>query len=100
VNPPAGAIFTVFVKEFTGDAIAVAVKGPDGRPVANLSAPGTPGFTRLTWDLKPGSDVLTQYGGQGQKFVRPGEYEATLTFGALKETQKVTVTIAPGIETR
>jgi photosystem II stability/assembly factor-like uncharacterized protein len=100
VNPPVGAILTVFVREFTGDAIAVAIKAPDGRPVANLSAPGTPGFTRLTWDLKPGKDVLNEYGGEGQKFVRPGEYEATLSYGAVKETQKIKVTIAKGIETR
>ena len=99
-NPSTGATLTVFVKEFTGDSISVAIKGPDGRPVANLSAPGTPGFSRLTWDLKPGKDVLTEYGGEGQKFVRPGDYEATLTHGSVTETQKITVTMAQGIETR
>jgi hypothetical protein len=32
--------------------------------------------------------------------VPAGEYTVTLTFGAVKETQKVQVTIAPGVETR
>jgi photosystem II stability/assembly factor-like uncharacterized protein len=99
-NPPSGATLTVFVKEFTGETINIAIKGPDGVPVANLSAPGAPGFNRLTWDLKPSKDVLTEYGGEGQKYVRAGDYEATLTYGSVKETQTITITIAKGIETR
>ena len=99
-NPPEGATITVFVKEFTGDSISVAIKGPGGQPVATLSAPGTPGFTRLTWNLKPGADFLTQYGGEGAKFVRAGTYEATLSFGSVKQSQKVVVSVAEGIETR
>ena len=99
-NPAAGATLTVYVKEFTGDSISIAIKGPDGRPVATLKAPGTPGFNRLAWNLKPGGDVLTPYGGEGAKYVRPGEYDATLTFGSITQTQKITVTAAEGIETR
>ncbi|PYR79685.1 MAG: glycosyl hydrolase [Acidobacteria bacterium] len=100
VNAPAGAIITVYVKEFTGDAVSLAIKSPDGTPVATLSAPGTPGFNRVTWDLKPGSDVLNPYGGQGQKFVRPGEYEVTLSYGKVSQKEKVRVSVAEGIETR
>jgi photosystem II stability/assembly factor-like uncharacterized protein len=99
-NPPEGATITVFVKEFTGDSISIAIKGSDGRPVATLTSPGTPGFNRLTWNLKHGSDVLSPYGGEGAKYVRPGEYEVTLTFGSVKQTQKITVSAAEGIETR
>ncbi len=99
-NPPAGAIINVFVKEFTADPISLAIAGPDGRPIANLTAPGVPGFNRLVWDLKPGKDVLNDYGGEGQKFVRPGEYEVTLTFGKTTQKEKVKVEIAKGLETR
>jgi photosystem II stability/assembly factor-like uncharacterized protein len=99
-NPPLGAVLTVFVKEFTGDQIKIAIKSADGRPIASLSAPGTPGFTRLTWDLKPGKDVLTEYGGEGQKYVHAGEYDATLTFGSIQRTEKIKVTVAEGLETR
>jgi photosystem II stability/assembly factor-like uncharacterized protein len=99
-NPPAGAAIDVFVSAFTGDSISVSIKGPDGRPVANLSAPGTPGFNRLQWDLYPSAELLTQYGGEGRKFVKPGEYEVTLSFGDTTETQKVTVSALPDVETR
>lgn len=99
-NPPVGAVIDVYVKEFTGDQITIAVAGPGGRPVANLTSPGVPGFSRITWDLKPTKDVLNEYGGEGQKFVRPGEYEVTLTYGKTTQKAKVTVGIARGIETR
>jgi hypothetical protein len=99
-NPPAGAAIDVFVSAYTGDSISVSIKGADGRPVANLSAPGTPGFNRLLWDLYPSSELLTAYGGEGRKFVKPGEYEVTMTFGDTTATQKVTVSALPDVETR
>ena len=68
--------------------------------MANLTLPGTPGLNRVTWDLKPTKDVLTEYGGEGQKFVRAGDYEVTLTMGPLKQTQKLHVELAPGLDTR
>ena len=52
------------------------------------------------WDLKPTKDVLNSYGGQGAKFVAPGEYEVTMKVGAVSQTQKLQVTIAKGLETR
>ena len=99
-NPAAGAAIDVFVSAFTGDSISVSVKGPDGRPVANLSAPGTPGFNRVMWDLYPSAELLTAYGGEGRKFVKPGDYEVTMTYGDTSTTQKVTVTALPDVETR
>ena len=99
-NPPVGALINVWVKAYTGDTISVSIKSPEGLPVANLSAPGLPGFNRLVWNLKPTKDVLTEYGGEGLKFVHPGEYEVTLSYGGVTQTQKVKVTIAPGLETR
>ena len=99
-NPPVGAVLTVWIKQFTGEAISLTVKNASGQPVATMSAPGVPGFSRLTWNLKPTADVLTDYGGDKSKFVSPGEYEVTLKIGAVSETQKFTVTIAPGLETR
>ncbi len=68
--------------------------------MANLSGPGTPGFNRITWDLKPTKDLLNDYGGEGQKFVPSGDYTINFNFGKLKATQKLHVDIAPGIETR
>jgi hypothetical protein len=99
-NPPGGALITYYVRRFTGDEVKIAVTDAGGAPVANLTAPGVPGLNRVSWNLKPSSDLLTEYGGEGARFVRPGEYTVTLTYGAVKETQKVKVEILPGIETR
>lgn len=99
-NPPVGAIINYWVKEYTGTGVSIAIRSAAGVPIANLSAPGTPGLSRVVWNLKPTPDVLTQYGGQGQIFVAPGEYDVTLTYGSVSETQKVTVAIAPGLKTR
>ncbi len=99
-NPPAGAILQFYIKAFTGDPVKIAIKDAAGGAVANLSAPGMPGLNRVVWDLRMTKDLLTEYGGEGQKFVKPGEYEVTLTFGGVKQTQKLKVEIAAGIETR
>jgi len=100
-NPPEGAIFTVWVKEFTGDEIKIAITNASGQPVANLKAAGTPGLTRLNWDLRPTKDVLIEYGGDDpKKFVPSGEYTAELSFGKDKMKQTFRVDIAEGITTR
>jgi photosystem II stability/assembly factor-like uncharacterized protein len=98
-NPPDGAIFTFYVREFTGEEVKIAIKNATGRPVANLKAPGTPGLNRVSWDLKPTKDLRSEYRGQDARFVAPGEYSVTLTCGKAKEEQKLRVEIAPGIET-
>jgi photosystem II stability/assembly factor-like uncharacterized protein len=99
-NPPVGAPITFNVKQLTPDDVKISIANAAGRTVANLSAPGKPGVGRVIWDLKPTKDLLTDYGGEGQKFMSSGEYTVTLTYGKSKETQKVSVQIAPGIETR
>ncbi len=45
-------------------------------------------------------DVLTEYGGQGRKFVPAGDYAVTLSYGSIKQKQKLHVDLAPGLETR
>jgi photosystem II stability/assembly factor-like uncharacterized protein len=99
-NPPDGAILNYWVKEFTGDGVKISIANAAGQTVANLSGPGTPGFNRLTWDLRMTSDLLNSYGGEGQKFVAGGEYTVSFSYGKLSQKQKLTLTIAPGIETR
>ncbi|HXY60718.1 MAG TPA: hypothetical protein VEH26_03825 [Chthoniobacterales bacterium] len=100
-NPPEGAIFTVWIKEFTGDEIKIAITKANGQPVANLKAPGTPGFTRLNWDLRPSKDVITEYGGDDPKRLLPaGDYNAELTFGTTKVKQSFHVDMAEGITPR
>src|SRR5437588_2431690 len=100
-NPPEGALFTVWAREFTGDEIKIVVTKSSGQPVANLKAPGTPGFTRLNWDLRPTKDVIAEYGGDDPKRLLPaGDYTAELTFGTTKVKQTFHLDLAEGITPR
>jgi hypothetical protein len=99
-NPPEGVPLTYFVKAYNGEPVKIAVSMAGGPPVANLTGPGTPGLSRVVWDLKPSKDLLTEYGGEGQKPVRSGDYTVTLTYGKAKQEQKLRVDTAAGIETR
>ncbi len=100
-NPPEGALLTYWVKEVGEEPLKITIANADGQPVATLKPPAVPGLGRVAWDLRPTEDVVTPYGGLGEKLlVRPGEYTVTLSRGPLKAKQKLTVTIAEGIETR
>ena len=100
-NPPEGALLTYWLRELGDEAPTLRITNPEGQPVATFKLPGTPGLGRVSWNLRPTKDHLTEYGGLGaQKLVRPGTYTATLSLGTLKVQQSLQVTIAPGIETR
>jgi len=100
-NLAEGALFTVWVKEFTGDEIKIAITNATGVPVANLKSPGVAGFTRLNWDLRPTEDVLTKYGGDDpKKLMSSGDYTAELSFGSNKMKQTFHVELAQGITPR
>ncbi len=99
-NPPEGALLTFYLKAYTGEQVKIKITNSQGQPVAKFKFTGTPGLNRINWDLKPTKDLLTEYGGEGQQFVKPGEYTVTLNYGQATDTQKLKVDIAPGIETR
>ncbi len=100
-NPPEGMLVSFWIRRYTGDEVKIAITNGKGQPVANLTAPGTPGINRVTWDLKLTKDLMIEYGGEGRdKLVPPGEYTVALTYGQVTEKQPVRVEIAPGIETR
>jgi photosystem II stability/assembly factor-like uncharacterized protein len=99
-NPPEGAILTYWVNEDTGEPVKIAVEGPGERPVANLTGSSRAGINRVTWDLMPTKDVLTEYGGEGKKLVPAGDYKVKLTYGKARSEQRLKVDLAPGVETR
>lgn len=99
-NPKPGALLTWWVRDFTGDEARIEIANSLGQPVAKLSAPATPGLGRIVWDLKPSKELLTEYGGEGPKFVRAGDYKVTLKVGKVKSEQTLVVSVAPGLETR
>jgi hypothetical protein len=99
-NPPEGALLSFWIQEGGPDPVKIEIKNAQGQTVANLTASAVSGINRTSWDLKPTKDVLTEYGGEGALYVRPGTYEATLTYGKETSKQSIEVAIAPGIETR
>jgi hypothetical protein len=99
-NPPAGALLTYYIKELTGDPVKISIAAEGGRPIANLTGSPAPGINRISWDLKPTKDVLTEYGGEGQKYLRAGRYTVMLTYGKAKSSTTLEVTTTPGLETR
>lgn len=99
-NPPIGALINYYVKEFTGEPVKISISNSSDQPVANLTGPNSPGINRVVWDLKMTKDLLTEYGGEGQLFVKPGTYTVSLSYGKFKQKQKVLVEIAKGLETK
>jgi len=99
-NPPEGALISFYLKEFLGEQATIMITSSADQPVAKFKVTGTPGINRISWDLKPTKEFLNEYGGEGQKFVKPGEYNVKLNYGKTTHTQKLQVEIAPGIETR
>jgi photosystem II stability/assembly factor-like uncharacterized protein len=99
-NPPEGALVSFFLREATGEPVKIAIENALGQTMANLTAPGLAGLGRVNWDLKPTKDVLSEYGGEGAKLVRPGDYKVKLSYGKATSEQGLKVEIMPGIETR
>jgi photosystem II stability/assembly factor-like uncharacterized protein len=99
-NPKPGALLTFWIREYTGEDVEIEIQNALEQPVYKLKTNDAPGFHRVVWDLKPSKELLTEYGGEGVLFVRPGEYTVTLTRGKTKSKQKLTVSVPSGIETR
>ena len=99
-NPPEGALLTFYVKELNGEQAGVKITNSEGQIVMKSKITPAPGLNRLSWDLKPSKEVLSEYGGEGAKFVRPGDYTVILSYGKSTSTQTLHVDIAPGVETR
>jgi hypothetical protein len=98
-NAPGGLILTYWLKQATGDTVGVAVTNKDGRPIAHLSGAALSGLNRIVWDLKPTKDLLASYGSGESKFVHPGTYSVTITYGKEKSTATFEVRAVPGLET-
>jgi hypothetical protein len=100
-NPPFGAYFNYFVRDFTGEGVDIAVADAAGRTVRRLSGPGSPGLHRVTWDLqRPAVERIDRPEWSDQpEFVKPGTYTVTLTFGKQPPIKRtLEVRMAPGTE--
>ena len=99
-NPPEGTLLTFYVKELNGEPARVKITNGEGQTVVKMKLTPVPGLNRFSWDLRPSKEVLTEYGGEGAKFVRPGDYTVSITYGKTASTQTLHVEIAAGVETR
>jgi photosystem II stability/assembly factor-like uncharacterized protein len=99
-NPPDGALLTFYVKELNGEPARVKITNAEGQAVVKTKLVPVPGLNRFNWDLKPSKEVLTEYGGEGAKHVRSGDYTVSISYGKATTTQTLHVEIAPGVETR
>jgi hypothetical protein len=98
-NPAEGALFTVWVREFSPEPLAVSITNDRGQPVAKFDLPATPGLRRINWDLRLAKDFRGTYGGdRADRLVPGGEYTAELSHGDVKVKQKFQVTTEPGIQ--
>jgi photosystem II stability/assembly factor-like uncharacterized protein len=99
-NPPNGVLLTYYLSQATGDSVAIAITTKEGRPVAHLTGAAMAGLNRVAWDLQPSKDVLASYGGgQGAKYVHPGSYTVTVTYGKAKSSAQLEVRAVPGLDT-
>lgn len=99
-NPADGALLTVWLREFAGEKFTVNITNERGQPVAKLEQPGTPGLTRLSWDLRVSKDYRAEYmGDTADRLVPPGDYTAELSYRDTKIKQIFKVTVEDGIAT-
>jgi photosystem II stability/assembly factor-like uncharacterized protein len=99
-NPNDGAMLTYYLNHATGDTVGITVTTKEGRVVAHLRGAALGGLNRVVWDLKPTKDVLATYsGGEGSKYVHPGTYTATISYGKDKSSATFEVRAVPGLET-
>ncbi len=99
-NPPEGALLSFSVKELNGEQAKVKITNSEGQTVGKMKLTPVPGLNRFNWDLKPSKEVLNDYGGLGPKFVTPGEYTVSVSYGKTTSSQTLRVDIASGVETR
>ena len=101
-NPPFGAYFNYFVRQFTGEGVSLSVADSAGTTWRSLSGPGTPGFHRVVWDLQrePHQRIDRPEWDDQPEFAPTGKYTVTLTYGERKPIkQALDLRHAPGAGT-
>ena len=101
-NPPFGAYFNYYLRQFTGEGVSLSVADSAGTTWRSLSGPGTPGFHRVVWDLQrePHQRIDRPEWNDQPEFAPPGKYTVTLTYGERKPIkQALDLRHAPGAGT-
>jgi hypothetical protein len=98
-NPPAGAIITYWLRDYTHEEVSLAIEDARGKPVRKLSGSSRPGLNRVVWDLQYEEydrfhSPDEQYG--QKEFVPAGSYTVTISVGKQKASKPLMVLPAPG----
>ena len=100
-NPPFGAYFNYFVREYRGDEVNITVADSADLTVRKLSGPAGPGLHRVVWDLQRESSerIARPEWSDQPEFVPAGKYTVSLTYGDRKPIkQTIEVRLAPGAQ--
>ena len=72
-NPDYGAAIYYFFKNRPEGEVTLTIRGPEGKPLAQLKAPNGPGLQRVQWNLKTTPDDP-----KNAAEVKPGDYAVEL----------------------
>ncbi|MGH9317768.1 MAG: WD40/YVTN/BNR-like repeat-containing protein [Thermoanaerobaculia bacterium] len=101
-NPPFGAYINYYLKSDSGKDVKITIEDARGKKLRELESSPHAGINRAVWDLEPEpSEQLERAGGGGEgrqpRFVVPGEYTVTLSYGdSFKTKTKLRVEAVPG----
>ena len=100
-NPPYGTTITYYLSERVGQDVTLIIKDASGKTVRTLTAPGSPGIHRVSWDLKRQekltdeqatlAGVTTISEREALERVPAGQYSVTLDTGKAQLTKNLTV---------
>jgi hypothetical protein len=91
-DAPNGAVLTYYVKRDTGQPARITITKQNGDSVATLTGPTKAGLNRVVWNLQHTDGFsVRDPGARGPEAVAAGAYRVTLTYGALTQTEPLTV---------
>ncbi len=96
-NPPQGVEIVYFLRELQEAPAKITITDKDNKTIAELTGERLPGLSRLRWNMRPNGEAGKD--GADRRFVKAGEYTATLTVGKEKLSEKFQVAGDPLLAT-
>lgn len=100
-NPPYGTMITYYLKNNMPQDATLTINDASGKPVRQLTGPGTAGIHRVNWDLKRQEKISDEEAARRRvetiserealDRVPPGTYTVTLSAGGAKMSKSVIV---------
>jgi hypothetical protein len=106
-NEPDGLVINYYLKDQPKETAEVIISTPYGEELATVPGTASPGFNRVTWDMRKRAKKGEAQGGEseaggirpsGRELVPPGEYTVTLKLGDQKRVRRAVIREMPGLE--